>query len=57
MSRASHILPQEMLDKCIGTKVWIITKTDREIGGILRGFDDYWRIFIFNNLNKTRSCN
>ena len=31
----------ELIDKCIGNKVWIITKEDREIVGLLRGFDDY----------------
>jgi U6 snRNA-associated Sm-like protein LSm5 len=51
---ASHILPQELLDKCIGQKTWIIMKTDKEIAGTLRGFDEFFRnIYIFN---LVRSC-
>ena len=38
--------PVELLDKFIGNKVWIIMKTDKEVVGVLRGFDDYMR----NNL-------
>lgn len=41
---ASHILPLEMLDKCIGAKVWIIMKHEKELSGIMRGFDEYMRI-------------
>lgn len=33
--------PSELLDKCIGSQVWIIMKGDKEIVGKLRGFDDY----------------
>jgi small nuclear ribonucleoprotein (snRNP)-like protein len=48
----SHILPIgnninkyniELMDKVIGSKVWIIMKGDKEVCGILRGFDDYMR--------------
>jgi len=34
-------LPLELIDKCIGSKIWIIMKGDKELVGILRGFDDY----------------
>ena len=37
----SNILPLELIDKCIGSKIWILMKEEREIVGILRGFDDY----------------
>jgi U6 snRNA-associated Sm-like protein LSm5 len=37
----SHILPLELIDKCIGSKLWIIMKGDKELVGTLRGFDDY----------------
>ena len=37
----ANILPLELIDKCIGSKIWILMKEDREIVGILRGFDDY----------------
>ena len=31
----------ELVDKCIGEKIWVIMKGDKEIIGTLRGFDDY----------------
>jgi small nuclear ribonucleoprotein (snRNP)-like protein len=31
----------ELIDKCIGSKLWIVMKGDKELVGILRGFDDY----------------
>ncbi|RQM09782.1 hypothetical protein KXD40_007245 [Peronospora effusa] len=36
-----RILPLELIDKCIGSKLWIIMKGDKEFLGTLRGFDDY----------------
>ncbi len=44
----SVTLPIEILDKCIGSKVWIIMKSDKEVVGVLRGFDDYFRKLLFN---------
>eukprot|EP00936_MAST-01D_sp_MAST-1D-sp1_P000933 g933.t1 len=35
------LLPLELIDKCIGSRIWIIMKGDKEIVGTLRGFDDY----------------
>jgi U6 snRNA-associated Sm-like protein LSm5 len=29
------------MDKCVGSKLWIILKGDRELVGTLRGFDMY----------------
>ncbi len=37
----SQLLPLELVDKCIGSKLWIIMKGDKEIVGTLRGFDEY----------------
>eukprot|EP00455_Lapot_gusevi_P053696 TRINITY_DN843_c0_g1_i5.p2 TRINITY_DN843_c0_g1~~TRINITY_DN843_c0_g1_i5.p2 ORF type:complete len:102 (-),score=27.41 TRINITY_DN843_c0_g1_i5:288-593(-) len=37
----SHLMPLELIDKCIGSKIWIIMKGDKELVGILRGFDEY----------------
>jgi len=37
----SHYLPLELVDKCIGSKIWIIMKGDKEISGTLKGYDDY----------------
>ncbi|CAI2352982.1 hypothetical protein GCK72_019607 [Caenorhabditis remanei] len=35
------LLPLELIDKCIGSKIWVIMKNDKEIVGTLTGFDDY----------------
>ena len=37
----SSILPLELIDKCIGSKIHIIMKNDKEIVGTLLGFDDF----------------
>mmetsp|Transcript_4999 Transcript_4999/g.10799 ORF Transcript_4999/g.10799 Transcript_4999/m.10799 type:complete len:98 (+) Transcript_4999:59-352(+) len=37
----SHLLPSELIDRCIGSKIWVIMKGDKEIVGTLRGFDVY----------------
>ena len=31
----------ELIDRCIGSRIWIITKSDREFTGTLTGFDDF----------------
>jgi len=36
-----RILPLELIDKCVGSRLWIIMKGDKEIVGTLRGFDEY----------------
>lgn len=40
------ILPLELIDKCIGSSIWVIMKTDREFSGTLLGFDDYVSEYI-----------
>ena len=37
----SHLLPSELIDRCIGSRIWVIMKGDKEIVGTLRGFDVY----------------
>ena len=37
----SQLLPLELVDKCIGSKIHIIMKNDKEIVGTLLGFDDF----------------
>ena len=41
VNNPSHILPSELLDRCIGSKIWILMKGDKEIVGTLKGFDAY----------------
>ncbi|KDE05727.1 U6 snRNA-associated Sm-like protein LSm5 [Microbotryum lychnidis-dioicae p1A1 Lamole] len=38
---SSTTLPLELIDKAIGSKIWVIMKTEREFTGTLLGFDDY----------------
>lgn len=50
----SHILPLgtslltciELIDKCIGSQVWIVMKDGREFVGQLCGFDDYVNVVL-----------
>ncbi|KAF8062762.1 LSM5 [Scenedesmus sp. PABB004] len=37
----SQLLPSELIDRCIGSQIWVIMKGDKEIVGTLRGFDVY----------------
>mmetsp|Transcript_9482 Transcript_9482/g.10672 ORF Transcript_9482/g.10672 Transcript_9482/m.10672 type:complete len:84 (+) Transcript_9482:63-314(+) len=43
---ASSILPLELIDKCVGSRIWILMKSDRELVGTLRGFDDYLNMVL-----------
>ncbi|VDP96480.1 unnamed protein product [Trichobilharzia regenti] len=36
-----HLLPLELVDKCIGSRIHIIMKNDKEMVGTLLGFDGY----------------
>mmetsp|Transcript_16280 Transcript_16280/g.33438 ORF Transcript_16280/g.33438 Transcript_16280/m.33438 type:complete len:96 (+) Transcript_16280:151-438(+) len=36
-----QLLPLELIDRCVGSRIWIILKGDKEFVGTLRGFDDY----------------
>lgn len=37
----SAVLPLELVDKCIGSAVWVLMKGDKELTGTLKGYDDY----------------
>lgn len=47
---SSHI--SELVDKCIGSRIHIIMKNDKEIVGVLLGFDDYVSILSFKKRIK-----
>ena len=32
----SQILPSELIDRCIGSKIWVIMRGDKELEGTLR---------------------
>ena len=36
----------EVIDKCIGSRIHLVTKGEREIVGTLRGFDDYVNVVL-----------
>ena len=35
------LLPLELVDKCVGSKIHVIMKSEKEIIGTLLGFDDF----------------
>ena len=37
----NQLLPLELVDKCIGSRIHIIMRSDKEIVGTLLGFDDF----------------
>lgn len=39
-----QILPLELVDKCIGSKMWILMRGNKELVGTLRGFDEFVNI-------------
>jgi small nuclear ribonucleoprotein (snRNP)-like protein len=45
-SAATRILPLELIDKAIGSRIWILMRGSKEIVGTLRGFDDYVRACV-----------
>ncbi|KAJ8767373.1 hypothetical protein K2173_017417 [Erythroxylum novogranatense] len=36
-SNPLQLLPSELIDRCIGSKIWVIMKGDKELVGTLRG--------------------
>ncbi|PWA01498.1 hypothetical protein BB558_002409 [Smittium angustum] len=38
--------PPKLIDKCIGSKIWILMKFNKEFVGTLQGFDDYVNIVL-----------
>lgn len=46
LKMATRILPLELIDKAIGSNIWILMKGDTEITGVLRGFDDYVNLVL-----------
>ncbi|KAI8853494.1 CRE-LSM-5 protein [Chytridium lagenaria] len=38
---ASALLPLELVDKCIGSRIWVLMKSEKEFVGTLLGFDDF----------------
>lgn len=38
---STRLLPLEVIDQAIGSKIWILLRGQKEVVGVLRGFDDY----------------
>jgi U6 snRNA-associated Sm-like protein LSm5 len=38
---AGRLQPLELVDKCIGSRLWVIMKGDQELVGTLKSFDEY----------------
>lgn len=36
-----QFIVQELIDKCIGSNIWVVMKDEKEFVGTLMGFDDY----------------
>ena len=36
-----QLLPSELVDRCVGSRIWVIMKGEKEMVGTLRGFDVY----------------
>uniref|UniRef100_A0A667YGJ3 LSM domain-containing protein n=1 Tax=Myripristis murdjan TaxID=586833 RepID=A0A667YGJ3_9TELE len=49
-NKSSQLLPLELVDKCIGSRIHIVMKTDKEKVGTLLGFDD----FVIERLCKAK---
>jgi U6 snRNA-associated Sm-like protein LSm5 len=41
MAAVTRLQPLALIDKCIGSKIWILMKGDKELIGTLRGFDEF----------------
>lgn len=45
-TNVSTLLPLELVDKCIGSRIHIIMKNDKEMVGTLLGFDDFVNMLL-----------
>ncbi|CAH8643720.1 unnamed protein product [Heterobilharzia americana] len=43
-----QLLPLELVDKCIGSRIHIIMKNDKEMVGTLLGFDGYVNMVLID---------
>mmetsp|Transcript_35061 Transcript_35061/g.99742 ORF Transcript_35061/g.99742 Transcript_35061/m.99742 type:complete len:97 (+) Transcript_35061:95-385(+) len=54
---ATRILPLELIDKAIGSQIWILLRGTKEIVGTLRGFDDYVNLVLDDAIEFTPDPN
>ncbi|KAJ2700216.1 RNA-binding protein lsm5 [Coemansia sp. IMI 209128] len=48
-----QLLPLELIDKCIGSRIWVMMKSEKEFVGTLLGFDDYVNMVLENVTDET----
>lgn len=51
----SHILPSDLLEKCIGSQIWILMKGEKELVGTLTGLDAYVNMVLTDVKEYDRS--
>nr|WGM49940.1 LSm5 [Diplonema papillatum] len=39
-------LPLELIEKCVGSHIWVINKDHREFTALLKGFDDHLNLVL-----------
>jgi U6 snRNA-associated Sm-like protein LSm5 len=47
----SQITPLECVDACIGKRIWVIMKTQRELDGVLSGMDEFVNL-VLSDVNE-----
>ncbi|KAJ2492385.1 RNA-binding protein lsm5 [Coemansia sp. RSA 2050] len=48
-----QLLPLELIDKCIGSRIWVMMKSEKEFVGTLLGFDDYVNMVLEDVTDET----
>ncbi|RKP01286.1 hypothetical protein CXG81DRAFT_26047 [Caulochytrium protostelioides] len=48
MATGGSVLPLELIDKCVGSKMWVLMSNSREYVGTLLGFDDFVNMVLEN---------
>ncbi|KAK6940557.1 LSM domain, eukaryotic/archaea-type [Dillenia turbinata] len=52
-----HNSSHQLIDRCIGSKIWVIMKVDKELVGTLRGFDVYVNMVLEDTVDRIRDRN
>lgn len=50
MSAVADILPLEVIDRTVNSRVHIVLQNNRELVGILRGFDDFVNVILEDSI-------
>ncbi|CAD7954252.1 unnamed protein product [Amoebophrya sp. A25] len=46
LQSAGTVIPMALVNKCIGQRIWVIMRGDKELVGTLRGFDDFVNLVL-----------